>query len=430
MDTVNSWGSMRIILIVLLTLCCSCKGEWFAHDRAAYDAQHQDWANALQRLNTSLIDHPDDPSLLYDAGVVTYKSGDYKQAADYFKRATHAKSIELSLQKQAYFNLGNSHSALKQYKEAVAAYEAALKLDPTDERVRHNLKKARELLKAEEQKKQEQQKQDGQSQQDKSQQNQQDKDKQQQQNDQQKNDQKQDQQKQDGQNQQDKSQQNQQDKQAGQQEQKSGQDNKSGSGTEKSQEQQSQNKQKQEQNGTNSGNDQKRDGGNKNQQQQSNDSGADRGQQEEQGGSSKKPDHKPGDHGNNDKKQGQGDQGQQQQSDRKPAGGKGNDSESAAREQTFDDHGQSPTDQGQQLGQQQSSQQNDTQSGLPAQAMQVQQGKKQAQIGTQEPEGKKVDKHLMWIMEEQERNDAQRSKGLIKGVIGKQLVGQDGQHCW
>ena len=62
--------------------------------------------------------------------------------------------------------------------------------------------------------------------------------------------------------------------------------------------------------------------------------------------------------------------------------------------------------------------------------MQVQQGKKQDQMTSPEPEGKKIDKHLMWIMEEQERSDAQRSKGLIKGVIGKQLAGQDGQHCW
>ena len=51
-------------------------------------------------------------------------------------------------------------------------------------------------------------------------------------------------------------------------------------------------------------------------------------------------------------------------------------------------------------------------------------------MAAKQPENKKIDKRLMWIMEEQERQDAQRSKGLIKGVISKQLVGQDGQHCW
>jgi hypothetical protein len=49
---------------------------------------------------------------------------------------------------------------------------------------------------------------------------------------------------------------------------------------------------------------------------------------------------------------------------------------------------------------------------------------------TQEKEEKKVDARLMWIMQEQERKDAERSKGLIKGAIGKKLGGQDGQHCW
>ena len=117
---------MRVIVIVLCTLSCVCKGEWFAHDRAAYDTQHQEWASALQRLNTSLIDQPDDPSLLYDAGVVTYKSGDYKQAQDYFKRAADSQTIESLLQKQTFFNLGNSDVALKEYKYAISAYENAL----------------------------------------------------------------------------------------------------------------------------------------------------------------------------------------------------------------------------------------------------------------------------------------------------------------
>ena len=144
---------MRIIIIAFLCIGCSCRCEWFAHDRAVYDAQHQDWARALERLNASLIDRPDDSSLLYDAGVVAYQSDNYKQAQDYFKRAAHSKSIESPLQKQAYFNLGNTHVALKEYKDAVSAYEQALKIDPSDEHVRHNLKKAQELLKAEEQKK-------------------------------------------------------------------------------------------------------------------------------------------------------------------------------------------------------------------------------------------------------------------------------------
>ena len=43
---------------------------------------------------------------------------------------------------------------------------------------------------------------------------------------------------------------------------------------------------------------------------------------------------------------------------------------------------------------------------------------------------KKVDRRLMAIMQDQEKKDAERTKGLIKGTIGQQLVGQEGEHCW
>ena len=155
---------MHIILVALLVLCNPCCGEWFAYDRAIADAQRQDYNAALKRLNTSIADDPDNPSLLYDAGVVSYRSGDYKQAQDYFKRAAQIKNNKTSLQKQAYFNLGNACCVLKEYKDAVDANEQSLKLDPHDERVQHNLKKARELLEAqkreqEQEKKNQQQKQ-------------------------------------------------------------------------------------------------------------------------------------------------------------------------------------------------------------------------------------------------------------------------------
>ena len=91
---------MHIIIIALLSLCCTCNAEWFAHDRASFLAQHQDWGHALEHLNTSLIEHPDDPSLLYDAGVAVYKSGDYKQAEDYFKRASESPVLRLLCKKK------------------------------------------------------------------------------------------------------------------------------------------------------------------------------------------------------------------------------------------------------------------------------------------------------------------------------------------
>lgn len=442
MDIVSSWGSMRIIIFVLLIASCSCKGEWFTYDRAIYDAQRQDWAGSLERLNASLIDHPDDPSLLYDTGVVSYKSANYKQAQDYFKRAAQSKVIEKPLQEQAYFNLGNSCCALQEYKDAISAYEQALNIDPTDERVQHNLKKARELLAAqqqkekeqEQQKKEQEKKQEQQSeQQDKSQQKQ-DSESQEQQNQQGKSDK--------DKKQQGKGQNEQQDKQSGNQESEGKQDQQGGadkqeqkkngsqrgSGEQQDQQTNKDNKQQKSEE-QQSGNGQKQDGSDVQEKQQGNDKQSEGAQQKEQGSGREQFDHKQGEQANNAEKQQQGKQGHEQKSDRKPAGSNGENAKDAGREQTFDDHGQSPQDQGQ-SGQSQNPQPYDMQTGSSMQAMQVQQGKKQAQLGTQEQSEKKVDARLMWIMQEQERNDAQRSKGLIKGMIGKQLVGQDGQHCW
>ena len=65
------------------------------------------------------------------------------------------------------------------------------------------------------------------------------------------------------------------------------------------------------------------------------------------------------------------------------------------------------------------------------QAMQLQQGKAQSPgCKPQLQDTKKIDRRLMAIMQDQEKKDAQRSKGLIKGLIGQQLAGQEGEHCW
>lgn len=415
---------MRSIVFLLLSFGCSyCYGEWFAHDRAVYDTQRQDWASALRRLNESLIDHPDDPSLLYDAGVVSYKSGNYKQAQDYCKRATKSKIIESGLQKQAYFNLGNAHVALKEYKDAVDAYEQALKLEPSDERVKHNLQKAKMLL--EQQKKEQEQKQNEKHEQEKQDQQKQEQNKQQgQQNKDTQDDKKQ--QQNGNQGNQDKDQKNEQKQDSKQDKQKDsqGQDQRNQQG------QQQQDKQQQGSNGTDSKDQQQSGAQDKKEKQQQKNSGGNGREQKEQDTSGKQPDHKPTDKTSNDsQEQGQGDQGQQQKPERSPADTEGNQHQDATGEQTFDDHNQSPMQQDKKSGHRRP-QPDDTQTQLPTQAMQLKQGEKQAQIGKQEPEGKKIDKRLMWVMEEQERKDAQRSKGLIKGVIGKQLVGQDGQHCW
>lgn len=388
---------MRYLIIVLLSIVSYCNAEWFAYDRAIRDVQKNDLPKAMQRLNASLIDHPDDASLLYDAGVVAYKSNDFNQARDYFNRATQSKDGDVQLQKQAYFNSGNASVALTDYKNAVLSYEQALHIDPSDERVQHNLKKARELLRQEQQKeqqKEQQNKKDEKQDEDKKQssQQQQDTDKDQ---------------KSDKQNKQEPSQkpdkgQKQSEQKSDQQKQQSGQED---SGEKRDQGSDQQNGQGQDQQ----------------------DSGADRGKQEKQRERGKQPNHEPGDQSDDTHEQGQRDKGNQEKPDRKPTDTKGNESQDTAGDKTSREHEQTPSHK-QQSDIAHPSDKNDTQLGGKAQAMEVKQG--ESPVKKAPKQEKKVDERLMWIMQEQERQDAQHAKGLIKGVVDKNLVGKHGQHCW
>ncbi len=59
--------------------------------------------------------------------------------------AKHATSKELK--HKAYHNLGNAYMAQKDYRQAVKAYEDALRNDPTDDETRYNLALAKKKLK-------------------------------------------------------------------------------------------------------------------------------------------------------------------------------------------------------------------------------------------------------------------------------------------
>ena len=392
---------MRYLIIGLLSIASYCNAEWFAYDRAICDVQKNDLPKAMQRLNARLIDYPDDASLLYDAGVVAYKSNNFHQARDYFNRAVQGKDSDAQLKKQAYFNSGNASVALKDYKNAVSSYEQALHIDPSDERVQHNLKKARELLRQEQQKQQEQQdKKDEKQDKDKEQQN---KDK------------------------------NKSDKSDGKQDQNRTQDKQNQDSSQKPDEGQKESEQKSGQQKPQSGQEdagKKRDQGSDQQdgqRQDQQDSDADRGKQEKQRERGKQPNHEPGDQSDDTHKQGQGDKRDQEKPDRKPSDTKGNESQQTASDKTPREHEQTPSYQ-QQPDKVHTSDKNDTRSGDKAQAMKVEQSKSPVKKAPKQE--KKVDERLMWIMQEQERQDAQHAKGLIKGVVGKNLVGKDGQHCW
>lgn len=144
-------------IILILTCICMPAYAWFEHGRAVDAAHTGDWQRAHALLTTELVNYPHDPSVIYDAGVAAYKTGDHEQARAYFDHVTSLPQASDQLKERAYFNAGNTRVALKQLEDAIKNYEQALALDPHDERARHNLEIVKKML---EQQKQEQDKQE------------------------------------------------------------------------------------------------------------------------------------------------------------------------------------------------------------------------------------------------------------------------------
>jgi Ca-activated chloride channel homolog len=137
------------ILIPSVSVC------FFSYDRAALAAQNNAFDDAKSMITALLVDHPDKPDLLYDAGVLSYKTKDYDQAAAYFQHAAEHSESDPALKERAYFNEGNTYVAQRKLAAALEAYEQALHINPANERTIHNRDIVKKML--EQQEKQEQQ---------------------------------------------------------------------------------------------------------------------------------------------------------------------------------------------------------------------------------------------------------------------------------
>ncbi|KHK00860.1 tetratricopeptide repeat protein [Desulfovibrio sp. TomC] len=80
---------------------------------------------------------PDDPTILYDIGATSYRQGRFTDAHAAFDRAAGLAAPPLAA--KARYNQGNAAYRLGDVPGALAAYEAALALDPNDADARANL---------------------------------------------------------------------------------------------------------------------------------------------------------------------------------------------------------------------------------------------------------------------------------------------------
>lgn len=346
--------------------------SWFKHDRAAYAAQQESWDTSKALLKELVRDNPDDPSLLYDAGVSSYKLGEIAQARGYFQQAASSSNANQNLKEQSFFNLGNTYMHDEQYKQAIEAYDQALAINSDNERAKHNKKIAEEKLRQQQQQqeqKQDQNKKDQQQDQNKEQNQDKNKDDQ---NKQDQNDQKQDQNK--DQSDQSKQEQKQQPEQQSKEQQ--------------SQSQEKQQEQEQKQNNGSQGSD------DKNQQKQ--------GQEEQQQGN-KSPEQKDsegqkqesGAEQKKQEKQEEAKTGAEKKQEKKEGKQKG------AQEEKSDDKGKQ---------------------------------KAQAAAASEKDSEDQTFQHmkpqLARMLQAQESSDAQLQKQLIRAQVNNQMGARDGENCW
>ncbi|MEO8903706.1 MAG: VWA domain-containing protein, partial [Polyangiaceae bacterium] len=138
--------------------------------------QHGKFGQAQSEYAGAASSKPADARLSFNTGAAAYKNGDLDTAKKAFERALHTD--DLKLQQRTYYNLGDdlyrsgerllkstkTEETIKSWKQSIAHYEAALRLDAKDADAQHNLefvkRKLAELQKQDQQK-QDQQKKDG-----------------------------------------------------------------------------------------------------------------------------------------------------------------------------------------------------------------------------------------------------------------------------
>lgn len=122
---------------------------------AARDYEKGDYAAAAKAYADAAKSDPNKPVLEYNLGAAAYRAGQYAQAAKAFQeaiaKAPSSGPNKLADQQDAYYNLGNAlyrsgektaqaapTDTLKQWNDAVKAYDTALQLRPDDADSKYN----------------------------------------------------------------------------------------------------------------------------------------------------------------------------------------------------------------------------------------------------------------------------------------------------
>ena len=146
--------------------------------------ERDDFRTALRLYEKLLKEQPENARLHYNAGAAAYRAGEFEKAKNHFNSTLASPDAPLSLQQQAFYNLGNAMFRLgettdnpddkaKQWIDALKKYEGALELSqqldntPKDEDAQFNTDIVKKRLEQLQQQQQQQQQGDDQQEQDK-----------------------------------------------------------------------------------------------------------------------------------------------------------------------------------------------------------------------------------------------------------------------
>jgi Ca-activated chloride channel family protein len=163
----NAFATTSLIALGLFLPSLTWPARAASTDTAERNYKSGKYEDALQNYREATVSQPDRNDLQYNRGDAAYKSNEYNEAEEAFRKTL--ETPDLNLQEKTYYNLGNTQykhgeamlkadnkRTINLWEQALHSYESALKLKPAAD-TRHNYEIVKKKL---EQLKQQQQQQD------------------------------------------------------------------------------------------------------------------------------------------------------------------------------------------------------------------------------------------------------------------------------
>jgi Ca-activated chloride channel family protein len=172
-------GAAPVTALIALAITLGASGASASSLSARRQYEAGKFDEALKEYQQLLSRNPQDARLNFNAGAAAYRDGQYLEALKQFERAASAQ--DLSLQQQAYYNLGNSLFRLGEslpasatdvqgqsaggnpanrmaaWEQALRSFQSATNLAPQDLDAKHNYEYVKRKLEELKQQQQEQQ---------------------------------------------------------------------------------------------------------------------------------------------------------------------------------------------------------------------------------------------------------------------------------